>query len=187
MLKMKTNTVGQVKELTTPFQADILEPNTKADIVFSASADMIAVCQNYGQVFAACSLDPSQCHVTGKDAEIASVGEKWTAIMQAINFVGKPIERPITSLEYGFTSEITGAQANHSVERRQSQYEISCQGCRKMFRYGGGGGTSNTWLPWQRCLPYEAHNFISITNCAEAEITQSKYEICAGVVTEIAI
>ena len=26
------------------------------------------------------------------------------------------------------------------------------------------GGTSNTWLPWQRCLPYEAcklHNFIS--------------------------
>ena len=56
-----------------------------------------------------------------------------------------------------------------------------------MFRYGGG--TSNTWLSWQRCLPYEAHNFISITNCAEAEIThvQSKYEICAGVVTEIAI
>ena len=37
---------------------------------------------------------------------------------------------------------------------------------------GGGGGTSNTW---QRCLPYEArklHNFISITNCAEAHVRE---------------
>ena len=78
-------------QVTTPFQPDILEPNTEADIAFSASADMPAVCQNYGQVFAACS---PECHVTGKDAEIALVGEKWTAIMQAINFVGKPFERP---------------------------------------------------------------------------------------------
>ena len=50
-LVMKTNTVRQVKELTTPFQPDTLKPNTEADIVFSASADMTALCQNYGCVF----------------------------------------------------------------------------------------------------------------------------------------
>ena len=33
---MKSNTVNQVKELTTPFQPDMLEPNTKADVIFSA-------------------------------------------------------------------------------------------------------------------------------------------------------
>ena len=31
---------------------------------------------------------------------------------------------------------------------------------------GGGGGTSNTWLPWQRCLPYEARKL----NCAEVHV-----------------
>ena len=81
VLKVKTNTVRQVKELTIPFQQDILEPSTDADIVFSARANMTAACQNYGQVFAAGLLDPSKCHVTGKVAEIAVVGEKCRAIL----------------------------------------------------------------------------------------------------------
>ena len=49
---MKANTVRQVKELTTPFQPHSLEPNTEANIVFSASEDLTALCQNYGKVFA---------------------------------------------------------------------------------------------------------------------------------------
>ena len=40
VLMMKTNTVHQVKELTTPFQPDTLKPNTEADMVFSALADL---------------------------------------------------------------------------------------------------------------------------------------------------
>ena len=83
VLMMKANTVRQVKELTTPFQPDFLGPNTKADIVFSAPADITAVCRNYGQVFPAGSPDPSKCHITDKGAEVA-VGEKSTAILQAI-------------------------------------------------------------------------------------------------------
>ena len=67
VLMMKANTLTQVKELTTPFQSDILEPDAKANIRFSASADMPAVCQNYGQVFSPGSPDPSRCHITGKD------------------------------------------------------------------------------------------------------------------------
>ena len=62
LLKVKTNTVRQVKELTIPFQPDILEPSTDADIV-SARAGMTSACQNYGQVFAAGLPDPSKCHV----------------------------------------------------------------------------------------------------------------------------
>ena len=128
VLKMKTNTVRQVNELTIPFQPDILQPSTDADIVFSASADIAAACQNYGQVFAAGSPDPSKCHVAGKVAEVAVVGEKCTAILQAINFRGELCKESIKSLECSYVSEITGIEASCSVERSgQSQYEISYQ------------------------------------------------------------
>ena len=128
VLMMKANTVRQVKELTTPFQPGFLKPNTKADIVFSAPADMTAVCQNYWQVFTPGSPDPSKCHIAGKGAEAAVVGEKSTANLQAINFAGKPCEEPMKSLECELVSEIAGTRASCSVERRgQSQYEISYQ------------------------------------------------------------
>ena len=48
VLMMKTNTVHQVNELTTPFQQDTLKPNTEADMVFSALADLTTMCQSYG-------------------------------------------------------------------------------------------------------------------------------------------
>ena len=128
VLKMKTNTVRQVNELTIPFQQDILEPSTDADIVFSARADMTSACQNYGQVFAAGLPDPSKCHVAGKVAEAAVVGEKCTAILQAINFGSELCKESIKSLECNYVSEITGIGANCSVERSsQSQYKISYQ------------------------------------------------------------
>ena len=128
VLMMKTNTVHQVKELTTPFQPDTLKPNTEADMVLSTLADLTAMCQNYGQVFTSGSPDPSKCHTTGKGLEVAVVGEKSTAILHAVSYEGKPFEEPIKSLEYELVSEITGTRASCSVERRgQSQYEISYQ------------------------------------------------------------
>ena len=48
VLKMKTNLVKQVKELTTAFQPDVLKPDTEADMIFSALPDATVMCQNYG-------------------------------------------------------------------------------------------------------------------------------------------
>ena len=122
------STVHQVKELTTPFQVDTLKPNTEADMVFSALADLIAMCKSYGQILASSLPDPSNCHTTGKGLEVAVVGEKSTAILHAINYEDKPCEEPIKSLKHELTSEITGTRASCSLERRgQSQYEISYQ------------------------------------------------------------
>ena len=126
VLMMKTNTVHQVKELTTPFQPGTLKPNTEANMVFSALADLTAMCQSYGQVFTSGSPDPSKCRTTGKGFEVAVVGEKSTAILHAVSYEGKPCEEPIRSLKCELVSEITGTRASCSVERRgQSQYEIS--------------------------------------------------------------
>ena len=130
VLMVKANTLTQVKELTTPFQSDILEPNAKAGLRFSASADMPAVCQNYGQVFSPGPPDPSRCHITDKGAEFTvQVGERSTAILQAINFEGKPCEEPIMkSLECEIVSEIADTRTSCSVEGRgQGQYKISYQ------------------------------------------------------------
>ena len=127
VLMMKMNTVQQVKELTTPFQPDMLKPNAEADMVFSALADMTAMCQNYGHVYESGSPDPSNCYITGNGVEVVvAVGVKSTGILQAINFRGKPCEESVKSLECELASEITGTRASCSVERRgQSQYEIS--------------------------------------------------------------
>ena len=128
VLMMKANTLQQVKELNTPFQQDMLIPNTVADMIFSALADMTAMCQDYGQVFSPGSLDPSNCQVTGKGVEAAKVMETSTVILQAVNYGGKSYEKPIMSLECELESEITCSRASCRVERRgQIQYEISYQ------------------------------------------------------------
>ena len=128
VLMMKANTVHQMNELTTPFQPDSLKPNTEADFVFSALADLTAACKNYGQIFPSGSPDPSKCHATGKGLEVAVVGVKSTAILHAVSYEGKPFDNPIKSLECELVSEITSTRTNCNVERRgQSQYEISYQ------------------------------------------------------------
>ena len=123
VLMMKANTVHQMKELTTPFQPDILKPNTEADmiLIFSALVDLTAACKNYGQIFT--------CHATGKGLEVAAVGVKSSAILHAVSYKSKPCDqKPFKSLECELVSEITGTRTNCNVERRgQSQYKISYQ------------------------------------------------------------
>ena len=74
---MKSNTVNQV----------MLEPNTKADVVFSALADLTALCENYGQYFYPGLPDPTKCNIVGNDAylKVSLDGERPTDILQAIN------------------------------------------------------------------------------------------------------
>ena len=128
VLMMKRNIVKQVKELTTPFQPDILKPNTEADMRFLSSPDFITACHNYGEVYVEGYLDPSQCQATGKGLETAAVGEKSTAIIQTMDFSGEPCSHPIKSLECELVSEVTGSRVVGNVERRgQNQYEIGYQ------------------------------------------------------------
>ena len=93
VLLMKANTVRRVKELTTPFQADILEPNFKADLVFYTvnTAEIIGMFQNLAQVFSPGVPDPLKCHIVNKGDEIAVVGKTSTATLQAVNFGAIPV------------------------------------------------------------------------------------------------
>ena len=128
-LKMKMTVLKQVKVLTTTVQPDALKPNTKADMVLSASADITALCRGFGQVSTLASPDPSKCHATGKGLEVGTVGQTSTAVLQACNSKGEPCTEPVTSLECKLVSDITGATATGSFKKLEGQnrYEISYQ------------------------------------------------------------
>ena len=127
-LMMKINTVQQVKELTTPFRQDSLEPNTEADIVFSTLADLTNMCQKYGQIAMTTPPDPSKCYTTGFGVEAAAVGEESTFILHAFDCKGKPCKGQIELLECELLSEITGTRASGRAERKgQNQYALSYQ------------------------------------------------------------
>ena len=106
VLMMRANTIRQVEELTTPFRADTLKPNTEADMIFSALADLTTDCKKYGNILTIYEW-----------LESAVVGVEAVAILHAES-----------TLECELLSEITGTRTSCCIERRgQSQYEIRYQ------------------------------------------------------------
>ena len=123
---MKASTVRQmVEELTSQFQPDTLKPITRADIEFSGSDKLIVTsCQDYGQLLALGSPDPSKCRASGGGLQKALVGEISTV---SLNFEDCQIRELVKMLEFSFVSEITGARLKRwkIVRRKQNLYEIS--------------------------------------------------------------
>ena len=123
VLLMKPNTPQQVKELIAPHSRDSLAPSVEADIAFSARADLTDMCQNYGQLLALNSSDPSKCCATG--IEVATIGKKSTSIIHAFNFQGKPYEESIESLECELVVEMPIAKKRS--RELLNQYKLSYQ------------------------------------------------------------
>ena len=129
VMMTKTNTITKVKELTTPLQPDLLKPNTEADILFSALADMTKMCQDYGQVLLPSSPDPSSCYLSGIGEE--EVGKEAMAFLHILNCSGKLCEEEV-ELKCELTSEIIGSRSSCDVERTGSgQYKIRYQAIMK--------------------------------------------------------
>ena len=77
-------------------------------------------------MFLLSSPDPSKCCVTGKGIEVAIVGGKSTAILEAISFEGAPLKKPMKSMDCEVLSTIAGAIAKCGIERKgENRYEIS--------------------------------------------------------------
>ena len=128
MLK-KMTVVKQVKELTITVQPATLQPNTEADIYYSASDDITALCRQFGQVaLASGSPDPSNCYISGKGLEVAEVGQKATAFLQMLNSTCEPCNLA-RALECKLVSDITGDDIAGSFKKLvgHNRYEISYQ------------------------------------------------------------
>ena len=130
VLKMKRNTRNRVKELTASesFQSDFTRLRAKPDIVFFASEGLCTVCQHFGEVVSAHSPDPCGSYIMGRSAEVAIVGSMSKALLQVVDFAGKPYsEEPVAqSLRCVCTSELTGAQEECSVASKGGgRYQVS--------------------------------------------------------------
>ncbi len=96
VLRMKNTVVKQAKELTAPFKADTLKPKTEANMVTSFSADLIGMCQMFGEVHASV-LNSSQGHAMSKGARLsiraglpAAIESTTKKLVRVIGGVKKP-------------------------------------------------------------------------------------------------
>ena len=138
VLRMKTTLVKQVKNLTTAFKPDTMELSTDADMRFLSSHVAAEACHAHGLV---ATYDPSQWYTISKVTDVATVGKTSTATF--IQHGEEAFENLMESLECELVSELTGARARGSVERRgQSQYEVGYQ---PTIKLEDTSSTSKSW------------------------------------------
>ena len=129
VLAMKKPVVKQVEETTTEFKAEVLVPQERADIRFSAAStpELTQTCQQFGKVYSH-PVSPEKCYATSKGLEVATVGEQATAILYAIDADGKECEQPLVNTSCKLVSDAGGPTVKAAVQKKEkNEYTISYQ------------------------------------------------------------
>ena len=128
ILAMKKPVVKQVEEITAEFKAEVLAPQERADIKFSASTpELTQTCQQFGKVYAH-PVSPERCYATGKGLEVATVGEQATAILCAMDADGMECEQPLVNTSCELVSDTGGPTVKAAVQKKEkNKYTISYQ------------------------------------------------------------
>ena len=128
ILAMKKPVVKQVEEITAEFKAEVLVPQERADIRFSASTpELTQTCQQFGKVYAR-QVSPERCYATGKGLEVATVGEQATAILHAMDADGMECEQPLVNTSCELVSDAGGPSVKGAVQKKEkNKYTISYQ------------------------------------------------------------
>ena len=128
ILAMKKPVVKQVEEITAEFKAEVLVPQERAYIRFSASApELTKTCQQFGQVYSH-PVYSERCYAIGKGLEVATVGEQATAVLYAIDTDGKECEQPLVNTSCELVSDAGGPTVKGAVQKKEkNKYTISYQ------------------------------------------------------------
>ena len=128
ILAMKKPVVKQVEEIKAGFKAEVLVPQERADIRFSAStSELTQTCQHFGKVYSH-PASPERCYATGKGLEVATVGEQATAILHAMDADGKECEQPLVNTSCELVSDAGGTTVKGAVQKKEkNKYTISYQ------------------------------------------------------------
>ena len=90
ILAMVQSFVQQVKDVTTSFKPETLEPGEDADMGFLSSRnEMSQMCQEYGRIFDSYAVCPAKCCGEGDGLRLAVVGERATATVQVVDQKGR--------------------------------------------------------------------------------------------------
>ena len=125
---MKKPVVKQVEEITAEFKAEVLVPQERADIRFSAAStpELTKTCQQFGQVYSH-PVSPERCYAAAKGLEVATVGEQATAMLYAIDADGKECEQPLVNTSCELVSDAGGPTVKGAVQKKENKYTISYQ------------------------------------------------------------
>ena len=128
ILAMKKPVVKQVEEITAEFKAEVLVPQERADIRFSASTpELTQTCQQFGKVYSH-PVSPERCYATGKGLEVATVGEQAIAILHAMDTDGKKCEQPLVNTSCELVSDTGGPTVKTVIQKKEkNKYTISYQ------------------------------------------------------------
>ena len=128
ILAMKKPVVKQVEEITAEFKAEVLAPQERADIRFSASTPQLTqTCRKFGKVYS-CPVSPERCYAAGKGLEVATVGEQATATLHAMDAYGKECEQPLVNTSCELVSGTGGLTVKAAVQKKEkNKYTISYQ------------------------------------------------------------
>ena len=129
ILAMKKPVVKQVEEITAEFKAEVLVPQERADIRFSAAStpELTQTCQQFAKVYTH-PVSPERCFATGKGLEVATVGELATIILHAVEADGKECEQPLVNTSCELVSDEGGLTVKGAVQKKEkNKYTISYQ------------------------------------------------------------
>ena len=128
ILAMKKPVVKQVEEITAEFKVEVLVPQERADIRFSASTpELTKTCQQFGKIYS-CPVSPEKCYATGKGLEVATVGEQASITLHAMDANGKEYEQPLVNTSCELVSDAGGPTVKGAVQKKEkNKYTISYQ------------------------------------------------------------
>ena len=128
ILAMKKPVVKQVEEITAEFKAQVLVPQERADIRFSASTpELTQTCQQFGWVYSH-PVSPERCYATGRGLEVATIREQATTILYAIEADGKECEQPLVNTSCELVSDAGSSTVKAAVQKKEkNKYTISYQ------------------------------------------------------------
>ena len=100
-------------------------PQERADIMFSASTpELTQTCQQFGKVYT-CLVSPERCYATGKGLVVATVGERATATLHAIDADGKEYEQPVVNISCELVSDAGGPTVKAAIQKKDIQSATS--------------------------------------------------------------
>ncbi len=123
IVKMKKTIVKQINEMMAEFNADALAPCEEANIGFATLPSFANDCQEVGEVYLKACAEKS--YATGKGLEVATVNEKASISVYALDHHGKPFAHSIERMTCELTSENDTKIIEGSVRRiKDNQHKI---------------------------------------------------------------
>ena len=128
VMKMKKGVMRQIKGITESYKPEQLPPCEEPNLRFSITPELMQKCKQFGRIYVYTKASSSKSYATGKSLQVATRGEKATAIVHLRNEEGSVSPQTAESLTCELTSDTNSDKVKGLVKKiKEGQFEISYQ------------------------------------------------------------